>query len=166
MRKLLCLGLGMVLASVPALAAKPKAAPVSEATIINTGSTNTSGYEVFVQTSGRVRYAATRRSSTGQITMQQGQIAKAQAASLFRDLAAAIPLAKLPVTHTFKSVSFGTSAYIVYKGQRTPDLSFPADGRGKALQADITRLAASLHLTNTLRGSFGSPVELMPAPKP
>ena len=49
-----------------------------------------------------------------------------------------MPLAQLPVTHGVKSVSFGTSTYIEYKGQRTPDLSSPADARGRALQADIT----------------------------
>ena len=165
MRMPFCLGLTILLAgtaSMPTLAAKQKTEPVVEATIINTGSTNTTGYQIILQPSGRVRYAVTRRGMDVPTQVQHGQISRPQAAQFFRDLWAAMPLTELPAGHGMKSTSFGTSTVVVFKGQRSPDLSFPADAQARALKADVTAIAAALKLGNAPRRPAGPMTPMLP----
>ena len=127
-----------------------------EALIVNSGSTNTTGYTIYVQSTGHVRYVVTGRASTSvDRHLLSGHVAKAQAGKLFHDLAAAMPFAKLPSGHGVKSVSFGTSLFITYRGTRTPDLSFPVSPEVQALKADATAIAAALKLSNTPRRPVG-----------
>jgi hypothetical protein len=68
-------------------------------------------------------------------------LAKPMCSHLMADLKAAGPLNKLPVPHCMKSVSFGTSLFIEYKGARSPDLSCPQpDPRMAALKKDAMEI--------------------------
>ena len=118
-----------------------------EALIVNTGSTNARGYRIYVEPSGRVRYVLANRGNTTQSQqLRGGKVTKAQAGKLFRDLTLARPLSKLPAGHGVKSVSFGTSTFITYRRQSTPDLSFPVNAQARALADDARAIAAALRL--------------------
>ena len=117
-----------------------------EAMIVNTGSTNTAGYSLFVSPSGAVRVVQDPRPRQQKEPWAFNKIAPKQSRQLFHDLAAAMPLSRLPAGHGVKSVSFGTSTFIVYKGQRTPDLSFPASVLVRALAIDAEAIASALHV--------------------
>jgi hypothetical protein len=122
--------LASLTAALPLLAAHKDVVPVersSHAEIINTGSTNTTGYSVFVSLSGNASWV------------------------LGSGIHDAQPLSKLPGGHGVKSISFGTSLYIEYQGQRTPDLSFPGNAKAQVLAADAAAVAKALGLSNRPR---------------
>ena len=106
-----------------------------EALIVDSGSTNRAGYRLRV-------YA------TGWTALQQGDvpIKKRVSAALvkrfFADLRAAGPLDRIAVMRCMKSVSFGSSMQIGYRGKLSPDLSCPsASSRARALAVDAAALA-------------------------
>ncbi len=174
--KRLLLGLAAFwLACLPTLAAKkPVPPPMDVAFIVNTGSTNTTGYRVDVFTDGtcgiennftrgilsKINQMHPNRSAFN--AFEEGKLPVSVEQKFFRDVLAAMPLTKLPVNHTFKSVSFGTSTYVEYKGQQTPDLSSPADARGQALTADVRAITAALGLKNLPRRPVGPMTPLVP----
>lgn len=121
----------------------------SPITITNSGSTNTTGYSIQVSSTGQVSYRIL--GSMQAAPTHSAHVSPSLAKRLYQDAHAAQPLSALPVTHMIKSVSFGTSTYVMYKGQRTPDLSAPATAPGKALAADVTAVVAALHLKNEPR---------------
>lgn len=119
----------------------------NEALIVNSGSTNARGYRIYVQPSGRVRYILSNRGNVSLTEgIEDGRIAKTQAAKLFHELALAMPLSKLPGGHGVKSVSFGTSTYITFRRQSSPDLTFPANAKARALADDARSIAQALKL--------------------
>lgn len=143
--KFLILGAAGILLAALAAQAKPSHAKrptpaVRTAVITNSGSTNTVGYEIVVSSNGKARYNG-----------HPSHVGPAQAARLFHDLDAAGPLSNLKVNHGPKSASFGTSTYITYKTERSPDLSFGGDAHAAALKADIDAIIQALHVTNTPR---------------
>lgn len=147
---------GLLLAALPVLAktthkAKPKAAPVETAVIENTGSTNTQGYEITV-------------SSTGGALMDGKalDLPMAMNKQFFHDLAAAMPLSGLPARRGMRSASFGTRTFIIYKEQRSPDLTFGGDARTTALKADIDAIMGALHVGNAPRHPAFEPVSPLP----
>ncbi len=135
---------GLLLACLPA-GAKPystKHAPpvVRTAVITNSGSTNTSGYEIVISSSGAVRYDG-----------HSHHVPVSTATHFFHDLDAARPLSDLKVKHGVQSVSFGTRTFITYKHQRSPDLTFGGDVHATALKADIDAITKLLHAANAPR---------------
>lgn len=152
--KLTILGVaGLLLAALPAVAAEQAMlkSEIRKAVVIsNTGSTNTTGYKIYVLPNGSVWYTNGRDiSASGPIdgtTLPETQVKR-----LFKDIAAAMPLTSLPVRHGMKSASFGTSTYISYKGQKSPELTFAADPRAAALKADIVAITKTLGIGNSPR---------------
>jgi len=141
---IIALGMRGSAASAADMHQRPRA---SEALIVNTGSTNARGYRIYVQPSGRVHYVLANRGKTDLTErMSSGKISKAQAAKLFHDLALAMPLSRLPAGHGVKSASFGTSTYVTFGRQSSPDLSFPANAKARALAADAQSIATALRL--------------------
>lgn len=143
--KLLILGAAGLLLAALAAQAKPSHAKhptpaVRTAAIINSGSTNTAGYEIVVSSNGKAQYNG-----------HSCHLGTGQATRLFHDLDAAGPLPDLKVKHGVKSASFGTSTYITYKNHRSPDLSFGGDAHATALKADINAITQALHAANTPR---------------
>lgn len=129
-----------------------KLAPAKgEAMIVNTGSTNTTGYTIWVQPSGSVRYAIQRGLGNDFQAMAHpvaGRIPVVQSKKLFHDLIAAGPLSALPARRGMRSVSFGTATYIYYKGDRSPDLTLGGDARADALKADVAAISSALHVVS------------------
>jgi hypothetical protein len=148
--------MGLSLAALPAGAKAPSAKPappvVQTAVIENTGSTNTQGYRITISATGKAEYMATeRRGSVVEGKAQSVTVGASLAQRLLRDLKAAMPLSTLPVRHGMKSASFGTSTYVEYQGQRSPDLSFPGNAKAQALHDDAGDIARALHLGNAPR---------------
>jgi hypothetical protein len=110
-------------------------ATAGEALILDSGSTNRAGYRLRV-------YA------DGWTALQQGDVSirKRVPASLvkrfFADLRAAGPLDRITVMRCMKSVSFGSSMQIGYRGKLSPDLACPSSSSAaRALAVDAGALA-------------------------
>ncbi len=150
-------------ASTPVAAASPEAsssaAPAPGASgganasdavsIVNSGSTNVAGYELRVLPDGdllpRPAAGVAKRVSPALVTR------------LFADLRAAGPLDRLSATHCMKSVSFGSSTRITYRGKISPDLSCPSLSPAvRALAAD----AAAVTGAAGIRPAFRRPANL------
>src|SRR5579864_500568 len=139
----------LALLAAPAVAAAAPAVPYlpvpkDAAVILNTGSTNTTGYRIVVQQSGKAEFVDGSTRATGQIPLPL-------AAKFFRDLSDAMPLSTLPREQCMKSASFGTSLFVWWRGQRSPDLSCPGDAKAQALGSDAAAVAQALHVSSGLR---------------
>lgn len=111
---------------------------MGQVVITNTGSTNTVGMSVTMPEKGRTAMAESRD------TKVKMSVAAELHKQFMKDLEAAMPLDQLPVRHCAKSVSFGTSTFVTYKGVRSPDLSCGGqeDPRVVALQKDVEAIMA------------------------
>ncbi|HEY7994523.1 MAG TPA: hypothetical protein VID24_09945 [Candidatus Eremiobacteraceae bacterium] len=135
--------------------------PKDAAVILNTGSTNAAGYRIVVQRSGNVEFIWGARRATATID-------RSLATKFFADAASGMPLSKLQVAPCMKSASFGTSAFVWWRGQRSPDLSCPTGTRSSQLDDDALAVAKALGIGG------GEPVYLptseprkpMPTPSP
>ena len=113
-----------------------------QATIEDTGSTNVAGAILVVNAGGS--------------TKVQPHGAEAHTISLdphlcdkfFEDLKSAAPLSQLPHAHCMKSISFGSSLYVEFNGERSPDLNCPAprDSKLGVLQKDVREIMQAAHL--------------------
>jgi len=137
------------IAKVPGYLPVPKGAAV----ILNTGSTNTSGYRIVVQRNGNAEYIT-------DVTRAKAQLPTSIGSKFFGDLHAAAPLQNLQHAACMKSISFGTSLFVWWNHSRSPDLSCPADARGRALASDARAVASALHIPGAPRGPVMRP--LMP----
>ena len=114
--------------------------PAGSAVIMNSGSTNASGYRIVVQRQGAVEYVAGNRRSTSTLTSQTAD-------KFFSDLTAASPLDRLPSAPCMKSVSFGSSLFVWWQGHgRSPDLMCPTGDRGARLREDVDQITGQLGL--------------------
>ena len=114
--------------------------------IVNSGSTNTTGYQLEVSSDGSGAVGTgdiSQAALTGQLVVHFKSGTVKDAGKFFRDLNAAMPLTSLPVRHGMRSASFGTATYVTYKGQQSPDLTFASDPRTVALKADIDSITKS-----------------------
>jgi hypothetical protein len=109
-----------------------------EATIIDTGSTNTPGMTVSMAAKGH----AMIEHKDGQKTRMN--VSAELRSRLMKDLEAAGPLDQMKTKHCFKSVSFGSKMFVEYKGLRSPDISCPgqADPKVDALRTDVEEIMA------------------------
>lgn len=138
---------GLSLSAAVILAAHSANAMVTRTTaaILNSGSTNTIGYRVYVAPSGAVNYV----DGNGQ---KQGTLSPRLKNKFFKDLKAAMPLSNLAVAKScMKSTSFGTSTVVVLGGERSPDLSCPGNKQAQALANDIMAITKLLHISNLPR---------------
>ena len=117
----------------PAFLRVPKAA--GEALILNSGSTNTAGYRLRVYADG---WTALQQ---GDVPVRK-RVPAALITRFFADLRAAGPLDALPAARCMKSVSFGFSTQIGYRGKMSPDLSCPGpSAAARTLSVDASALA-------------------------
>jgi hypothetical protein len=107
------------------------AAAADVAVIVNSGSTNTSGFRIVVERSGKAE-----STTTPQGKQMRRKLPEALTKQLYSDLRAATPLSSLPAPRCMKSASFGTKLTIEFGGQETPDLSC-GGGDNAMLQALI-----------------------------
>jgi hypothetical protein len=166
MRRLLVAALTVLTFPTLALAAQPVVpflpVPKSAAVILNTGSTNTSGYRIVIQRSGAAEFVDAKRRATGRVPASL-------AAKFFGELESAMPLSKIPIYPCMKSASFGTALFIWWRGQRSPDLTCPANAKDAILRTDAGAIAEALHVSNTPRGRLipmmpNEPHRMLPSP--
>jgi hypothetical protein len=112
--------------------------PKGAAVILNTGSTNALGYRIVIQQSGAAEYIHGDKRATATVPT-------AVTTKFFTDLQAAMPLTVYPMIHCMKSVSFGTSIFVWWKGSRSHDLTCG----GGTLANDAVEVAKSLGLEPT-----------------
>ena len=114
------------------LAATLMQASAPQALVIDSGSTNRPGITITVEESGNAT-AQPRNGEAKTLTLDP-QLCQA----LMKDIKAAGTLSALPEHHCPKSVSFGSSLFVEFNGDRSPDLSCnnPPDERAAALQKD------------------------------
>jgi hypothetical protein len=127
----------------------------NQATIVNSGSTNTAGFRIAIRRSGAAEYTSVPRGANprtaepdkAEAEKSGREIPKDLASRLFADLEAAKPLGGLPAPHCMKSKSFGSRLTIEFGGETTPDLSC-GDGGNEHLRAiirDVNEMIACFH---------------------
>jgi hypothetical protein len=108
------------------------------AVIVNSGSTNTVGFRIVVERSGKAEFTGGPRRSGRSPDERPRQMDRELPDTLVRrfysDLDAAKPLSSLPNRRCMKSASFGTKLTIEFSGEETPDLSC-GSGDNASLQA-------------------------------
>ena len=119
----------------------------TSAVIVNSGSTNAPGYRIEVERSGDSRYVPqprTRGFAVGPSSPTSHKIPEALARRFFSDLETAGALSQLPIERCAKSASFGSSTFVEFGGERTPDISCPGarDPNTKALMRDVNEILA------------------------
>jgi len=112
--------LGLLICFAPPLTA------VDSAVIVDSGSTNSAGFQVEVSRSSGAVYTPKPRRAT-QLSEELAKPRKRQVPAplikrFFADLEAAGSLPSLPRRGCMKSASFGTTLTVEYRGQQTPDL--------------------------------------------
>ncbi len=97
------------------------------AVIVNSGSTNSAGFRIVVERSGKAEFTAVPRKSGRSPDETPKQMERtlpdAMVKRFYADLDAAKPLSSLPNRRCMKSASFGTKLTIEFAGEETPDLS-------------------------------------------
>jgi len=147
----------LCLSSFPCLAAPPPpgcaSATVSQSDqdaifLQDSGSTNTPAFCYTVSRSGKV----VKRTGTTVVQRSQGRASPSDeqasipaplAEKLFADVEAAMPLSGLPVARCVKSVSFGTSRYVWFKGKRSPDLCGGGSEKVAALKDEFAKVMSA-----------------------
>jgi len=106
-----------------------------EAVIVNSGSTNSPGFRIVVERSGKAVYSPSPRRSAEGLSVQakhrSRKITHDLARRFYSDLDAAAPLADLPKPACMKSASFGTTLTVELAAQKSPDLSCGDGGNAK-----------------------------------
>jgi hypothetical protein len=132
----------------------PQASNIAE--IINSGSTNTAGYDIKISAdatvnwhfSGTVSPSLTARvKADGRKSQLDAQLVK----KLFADLEKAMPLSQYPHRGCAKSSSFGYTLIVRYKDQESPDLSCPlSEAELVAINEDVQQILKALSLSGQL----------------
>jgi hypothetical protein len=113
------------------------AAPLDNAVIVDSGSTNTYGYTIHVSSDGKASVTFEERGGTATGTPKPFTVPAATATRFFADLAAARK-GNVVTVPCMKSASFGSSLHITWQGWTSPDLSCPPkDALGEALVKDV-----------------------------
>jgi len=118
----------------------------NDAVIVNSGSTNFSGYTLVIHPDFSAEVAVNG-------VARQTAVLEADAKSLFAKLDGAMPLDSLAIGHCMKSASFGTTTTIAYHGKVTPDLSCGVDAAGRELARAAAVITSKLNIVPALRHS-------------
>lgn len=123
------------------LAVCAAAAPSRDgATIVDSGSTNTSGFRMDVWSDGSATVTMQNRFGTAQSEAQNFTFDQKLAKKFFSDLKAARG-GNATSLHCMKSASFGTSTHVTWHGWTSPDLDCPPAGPlTQALVDDINAI--------------------------
>jgi hypothetical protein len=121
----------------------PAATPAYQASIVNSGSTNTRGYIVQLSRSGTVRVDAQDGRGLRTVDVNPDLIKK-----FFAILDSSAPLAKLPQTSCARSKSFGYSINVSYAGAQTPDLRCPVNQQESDLASISAQIVTAAHLSD------------------
>jgi hypothetical protein len=150
-----------VLGIAPALAVQPVPyLPVQHgaAVILDTGSTNTLGYRIVIQRSGKVEYI---KGTTRAVS----HVDPALAEQFFADMQRDRPFAEHSISNCMKT-SFSSSLYVWWRGQRTADLSCPVAPTEVAVAAGARRIAVTLGLDKPIMIPLPTNEPRRPIPEP
>lgn len=120
------------------------------AVIVNSGSTNTIGYRIYVSPSGQVNYVDGEGSGKGKLS---DKLTK----RFFKHLNAAQPLSSLSVGSCVKSASFGTTTTVSIGSERSQDISCPGDDQSENLDSDVNAITHIIGVKN-VPNSQGTPL--------
>jgi hypothetical protein len=111
-----------------------------QALVIDSGSTNRAGFTIKIDESGN---ATVEQSG---IEPKSIQVNAELGAQLMRDIKSAGVLSALPRKRCIKSASFGSSLFVEWNGDRSPDLSCSPqiDPRAEALQKDARQVVEAV----------------------
>ncbi|MBD2441408.1 hypothetical protein [Nostoc sp. FACHB-110] len=116
--------------------------PNNVAVIVNSGSTNTIGYRIYVSPTGETNYVDGKGSGNGKLPEKLVK-------RFFNDIKVAEPLSKLPTKPScVKSTSFGTTTNVSLGGEQSPDLSCPGNSKARRLENDVIAIAKTLNVVN------------------
>ncbi|WP_155967555.1 hypothetical protein [Kamptonema formosum] len=133
--------------SVLGLSVSPSLALVTRntAVLVNSGSTNTIGYRIYLSPSGEASYVDGNGQKTG--TVPERIVKK-----FFQQIQVDMPLSQLPVKQPcIKSTSFGTETFVSFNGEQSPDVSCPGNRKAEKLFTDASEIVQFLHVTNVPR---------------
>src|SRR5579871_6538364 len=133
--------------SLACLAFIAAAAQRDGATIVNSGSTNFSGYTIKVWSDGSTWAVHSRRGGPAIDQPVRGSVAPQLAAQFLSDLKTAKHSGQIVSHACVKSASFGSSTVVQYHGWQTPDLLCPGDGFVVSIAADANKIVAALKMT-------------------
>ncbi len=140
-----------------AFAALGGAAPLENAVIANSGSTNSLAYKITVSSDGAATLAVENASGAPQSAAKNFSVPAATTTRFFADLAAARK-GNAATVHCMKSASFGTTTRITWQGWTSPDLDCPPkDDLGTALVNDVDAIRSAA-------GMKGPPMRSGPMP--
>ena len=135
------------------------------ATIVNSGSTNFTGYTIQVRSDGSASAQVSNRGSDAESTPQPFTLDAATAKQFFADLAAARAVKSIGQP-CMKSASFGSTTRVTWHDWTSPDLSCPpGNPAGAALVHDVQTIEAASGVSAGPRHRFG-PVVPEPSPAP
>jgi hypothetical protein len=140
------IGVACAVTAAAVIAATP--APVEQATIVNSGSTNTSGFKITVESGGRASSIMQNRAGVAQSSVHAFVLSSKQATQFFSDVKAA---KAAPGTEggCMKSASFGSSTHVTWNGWTSPDLQCPSDSAAiKALAADVSTIRTAAGISD------------------
>ena len=108
--------------------------------IVNSGSTNTPGYTIIIEPCGQAQYyiqprrfqiislnSTDQRPSDTSGTNGTAKLSRTSTKDLYYQVEQSQPFSALPVRPCGKSVSFGFTLKLTYRGQTTPDLTCPTN---------------------------------------
>jgi hypothetical protein len=113
------------------------------AVIVNSGSTNFTGYTIAIRSDGTAQYMDT-----------SARVPRDLAEQLLVDARTAKQTGKATGVPCMKAVSFGTTTIVRYHGWRSPDLQCPGSALTQSLRADVQRITEALGLGNTPKRSL------------
>ncbi len=122
--------------------------------IVDSGSTNTAGFRLTVDRSGKAEYAVTARRPHASLEVQPQPKNQRLPSSLvkrfYSDLEAASPFSAMPSGRCMKSASFGTTRTIEFEGRTTPDLSCGDRGnaRLRSLIQDVNDIVEAFNASS------------------
>ncbi len=137
----LALALGVTSLAAAALGANtvpPLPVPDGAVVILNTGSADLAGYRIVISPSGKTE-------SIDGAGRGKGQVRQDLADALFRDLAAAGPLAKIAAAGCAANRAT-PQTMLLWHGDQSPDLSCAS--AGSALFGDVQAIARALYVAN------------------
>jgi hypothetical protein len=127
------------------------------ATIVNSGSTNFSGYTIKVWSDGSTSAVHSGRAGNRLDAPVPGHIPQ-DVAGRFISEARQARERRVSSQPCMKSASFGTTTVVTYHGWTSPDLECPGDGYAVALGSDAHKIVALLKF----QGMPSHPVHLLP----
>jgi hypothetical protein len=136
----------LALAALPSVALSdagppPLPVPAGGVVIVSPPTGNLIGYRIVIAPSGDA--TAVDGAGRAQRALPPGVVT-----ALFADVAAAMPLSKLPAVACAPTPKAPTPLLVSYRGETTPDVTCANDPKAAALYADVQVVVRTMYVTN------------------